>query len=97
MRAFRIPEWNGPSERKSAGRGGDFNECAGKSEADGDITEVTRSPDRRTTIGVARGWTGYSPAHPFGSLAAINLAVTRGGQRPIALRRQVSLGLPFRG
>src|SRR5262249_25408904 len=35
---------------------------------------VTRSPDRRTTHLVVRGRTGSSPAHPFGSLAATDLA-----------------------
>src|SRR5262249_50137090 len=72
-RRMAIPRAECPPERRSTRSGVEFNGSAGKSEAAGDVTEVTRSPDQADKLGCP-GTDGFSPAHPFGSLATTNLA-----------------------
>lgn len=68
------------------------------SEATPNIPGTSRPLDqdelRRYAVDVSRGMDGVF-AHPFGNPAAIRLVGER--VRPVALRRLLSQGLPFRG
>jgi hypothetical protein len=69
---------------------GKFNGNEG-SGADRDVTDFSVPVPADDTLGIVRGWMGYSPVHPFGSLATIGL-LSQGSRRPIALRPRLSSG-----
>lgn len=51
-----------------------LNGCAGKSEAGVVVAECSAPGSARTNRVIVRGRTGRGPVHPFGSLAATDLA-----------------------